>query len=687
MRVGIDVGGTFTDLVLSDDANGRTYYAKVSTTPDALWDGVLAGLEKVLTQAGAQMAQVKYIVHGTTIGTNAIIEKKGAKTGLITTKGFADILEIGRIQRPASGLYDFWVDNPLPLVPRYLRLEVRERVDARGEILTSLNEDEVIRAIQHLKDESVEAIAVSLLFSFLNPAHEQRIADLIQQLFPQAYVSLSSEIAPEFREYERTSTTVINAYLQPIMNKYIATLRQKLEEKYGRVDLRIMQASGGTVTAEAAERLAIATVNSGPAGGAMAGAYIGKLADKPKIINVDMGGTSFDISLIDDGVPKITSDAKFEGYPVKIPIIAIDAIGAGGGSIAWLDRGGVINVGPQSAGARPGPACYGRNGLQPTVTDANLVLGRLNPEYFLGGEMNLDPGLAHQAIMTHLADALGQSVEEAAAAIVRIVNANMAKGIGVNSVEKGYDVREFTLVAFGGAGPLHVVELAQDLGIKKVIIPSLAGNLSAFGLLVADARHDYVRTVAKEFSEVDYPELNILFQDMENRGKEQLAGEGFSSADQELLWSFDMRYQGQSYEINVPIERAENIGEPQLRGAIQDFHALHARLYAFSDPEEKIQVVNLRVTALGKTPPVQLGGADAGAHSTTPPWKGERPVYFAGSGFIATKVYERSELVQGSRIYGPAMIEEKISATVLPPGNRLDVDRWQNLIITVGEGL
>lgn len=687
MRVGIDVGGTFTDLVLSDDSNGRTYYAKVSTTPGALWEGVLAGLEKVLAVASAQMNQVDYIVHGTTIGTNAIIEKKGAKTGLITTKGFADILEIGRIQRPATGLYDFWIDNPLPLVPRYLRLEVPERVNARGQVLTALNEEEVIKAIEKFKAEGVEAIAVSLLFSFLNPAHEQRVAALCQELFPEAYVSLSSEIAPEFREYERTSTTVINAYLQPIMNKYIANLRQNLEQKYGRVDLRIMQASGGTVTADAAERLAIATVNSGPAGGAMAGAYIGELASTPKIINVDMGGTSFDISLIDDGVPKITSDAKFEGYPVKIPIIAIDTIGAGGGSIAWLDRGGVINVGPQSAGASPGPACYKRGGLQPTVTDANLVLGRLNPNYFLGGEMNLDPELARQAIKVNLADELNLSIEEAAAAIMRIVNANMAKGIGVNSVEKGYDVREFTLVAFGGAGPLHVVELAQELGIKNVIIPALAGNLSAFGLLVADARHDFVRTVAKEVQEIDYNELNALFRDMEEKGKGELAEEGFGPEAQELRWSLDMRYQGQSYEINVPINRVNAIREQELLASVSDFHALHDRLYAFSDSKEKVQIVNVRVTALGKTPPVQMGGNETANEAVRPAPKGERQVYFAGRGYISTKVYERAELVQGSQISGPAIIEETISATVLPPGNRLEVDRWQNLMITVGEGL
>ncbi len=686
MRIGIDVGGTFTDLVLVDDAKGETFYAKVSTTPGALWEGVLEGLDKVLGLASAGMDQVDYVVHGTTIGTNAIIERKGAKTGLITTKGFADVLEIGRIQRPGTGLYDFWVDNPLPLVPRYLRLEVSERVDAQGEIVTPLNETEAENAILALKREGVEAIAVSTLFSFLNPVHEQRISGICRELFPEAYISLSSEIAPEFREYERTSTTVMNAYLQPIMNRYIAILQDKLNAKYGEVDLRIMQASGGTVTAETAERLAIATVNSGPAGGAIAGAFIGKLTQTSKTINVDMGGTSFDISLIDDGTPKITSDAKFEGYPVKIPIIAIDAIGAGGGSIAWLDRGGVINVGPQSAGANPGPACYSRGGVEPTVTDANLVLGRLNPDYFLGGEMKLDVGKAQQALEEHLATPLGISVEQAAAGLIKIVNANMAKGIGVNSVEKGYDVREFALVAFGGAGALHVVELAQDLGIRKVIIPALAGNFSAFGLLVADARHDYVRTVAKEISEVDCSMLSALYSDMESMGRAQLSDEGFKGDDQELQWSMDLRYQGQSYELNVPFARRENITVLDLQNAVKSFHQLHERLYAFSEPAEKVQLVNLRVAALGKTPPVQLTPA-SGFSTPDSGLKGERQVYFNGHGFITTKIFERGRLPQGSTIAGPAVIEEKIASTVLAPCNRLEVDRYQNLVITVGEGL
>jgi len=687
MRIGIDVGGTFTDFVLVDDSNGRTFYAKASTTPGVLWEGVMEGLEKILNLAQVRMEQVDYIVHGTTIGTNAIIEHKGAKTGLITTKGFADVLEIGRIQRPSNGLYDFWVDNPLPLVPRHLRLEVEERIDAQGQIYRPLIEEDVVNAILALKNEGVEAIAVSTLFSFLNPVHEQRIGVLCQELFPEAYVSLSSEIAPEFREFERTSTTVMNAYLQPIMNRYISILRNKLKAKYGEVDLRIMQASGGTVTADTAEKLAIATVNSGPAGGAIAGAFIGNLTGTQKIINVDMGGTSFDISLIDDGVPKISSDTKFEGYPVKIPIIAIDAIGAGGGSIAWLDRGGAINVGPQSAGANPGPACYSRGGLKPTVTDANLVLGRLNPDYFLGGEITLDTAKALQAIEEHLAVPLGLSVEQAAAGLIKIVNANMAKGIGVNSVEKGYDVREFALVAFGGAGALHVTELAQDLGIKKVIIPALAGNLSALGLLVADARHDYVRTVAKELSEIDYSEINAFYRDMEMKGELQLTDEGFSKDNQELSWSMDLRYMGQSYELNVPSERRDNIGFDDIQVVANSFHDLHKRLYAFSDPAEKVQLMNVRVTALGKTPPIQISEVNEEATTLAVALKGERLVYFAESGFVNTQVYERVHLPQGSIIYGPAVIEEKISATVLPPGNRLMVDQWQNLIITVGEGL
>ena len=686
MRIGVDVGGTFTDIVLCDDRTGNLYYTKASTTYPNLWDGVLTGIDKILAQAGIGFGQVDYVVHGTTIGTNALIEKKGARTGLITTGGFVDVLEIGRVQRPKEGLYNFWVDTPPPLVPRYLRQGVVERVGAQGEVVLELDEDSVRRAVACLKEQEVESVAVCLLFSFLNPAHERRVGEIIQELFPECYVSLSSEIAPEFREFERTSTTVINAYLQPIMKRYINRLTRELRGRYGEVDLRIMQASGGTITAEAAERLAINTVNSGPAGGALAAAFVGTLTGKNKLISVDMGGTSFDIGMVEDGRPKTTSEAKFEGYPVKIPVIDIDTLGAGGGSIAWIDSGGVLNVGPESARAIPGPACYGRGGTKPTVTDANLVLNRLNPEYFLGGEIFLEREKACRAIEEHVAGPLGISVEEGAAGIIRIVNANMAKGIGVNSVEKGYDVREFSLVAFGGAGALHAAELAADMGIGTVIVPAVSGNLSAMGLLVSDARHDFVQTLTQRLSGVKGEEIAAVLRNLEQKGMAQLGEENFAGENMEILWSADLRYEGQSYELNVPVDRVDSLGPEELNRLARRFHELHDKLYAYSSEAENLQLVNLRVTAIGKTPELRPVREALNPGDGSRGLKQSRPVYYPGIGFVEANIYERDRLQPGDSFPGPAIVEEKISSTVIPPGYSCLVDEYRNLIITLRRG-
>ncbi len=683
MRIGIDVGGTFTDVVMVDDRTGRFYFAKTSTTPGKLWEGTMDGIAKVMAKAGCTIAAVDYIAHGTTIGTNALIERKGAKAGLITTEGFVDVLEIGRVQRPKEALYNVSVENPPPLVPRYLRRSVRERVDAGGQVIEPLDEASARAAVAYLKEQGVESIAVSLLFSFMNPAHERRIAEIIGEIFPECYVSLSSEIAPEFREFERTSTTVINAYLQPVMKKYISRLTQELEKAYGRVDLRIMQASGGTITAEAAERRAINTVNSGPAGGVLAGAFIGATIGNDRLVSVDMGGTSFDIGLIEGGIPKVSSDSHFEGYPVKIPIIDIDTIGAGGGSIAWIDRGGALNVGPQSAGAQPGPACYRRGGERPTVTDANLVLGRINGEYFLGGEMSLDLAAARRAIETHIAKPLGLSVEEGAAGMIRIVNAKMAKGISVNSVEKGFDVREFALVAFGGAGPVHAAELAKELGMKQVVIPPLAGNLSAFGLLVSDARHDFVQTMVRRADRVDLAEANAIYRGLEERGLTQLIEERFDPKNIEIYWSADLRYEGQSYELNVPVAR-QDLSPADLAEAVRSFHQIHFQRYAYGSEDEPVQFVNLRVTAVGKNPRVSLEAEGSTPNDGRSGLKGRRRVHLDGVGSVEAPIYERNRLSPGAKIEGPAIIEEEISGTLVLPGTIACIDQFRNLIVKVG---
>jgi len=686
MRISIDVGGTFTDVVLIDDATGRIHYTKVLTTHRNLAEGVIAGIDRILKMVSSSFDRVDYIVHGTTIGTNALIERKGARTGLLTTEGMRDVLDIGRIERPAAGLYDIFVDTPQPLVPRYLRREVRERIGADGSVVIPLDEETARREVRFLKEQAVESIAICFLFSFRNPAHERRVREICQEIFPEATVSISSEIAPEFREFERTSTTVISAYLQPVLDRYLDNLEGQLKERYGRVDLRLMQASGGSMTARDARGRAVNIVNSGPAGGALAAAYVGKLTGDQQIIGVDMGGTSFDIGLIDRGEPRVAPESQFEGFPVKMPILDVHAIGAGGGSLAWVDRGGALNVGPESAGSEPGPACYGLGGERPTVTDANLVLGRLNADYFLGGEMKLYPELAEKAIREHVAKPLGIPLEEAASGIIRVVNANMVRGISVSSTERGFDVREFALLPFGGAGPLHAVELAEDLGMRRVVIPMYPSTLSAVGLLVANTRYDYVTTLAKSQEELVPAELLAAFKELEARGRAQLKAQNVPDELIEIQWSADIRYAGQSYELNTPVTRKEVLTQADIDEVIARFHQLHYRIYAYGSAEERVEFINLRVGAIGKVPPVSFVRRPRAGSDPSAARKGSRPVYYPAYGFIDTAVYERDLLQPGNVIEGPCLVEEIASTSVLTPGAKGTVDEYGNIIVELGVG-
>lgn len=685
MRIGIDVGGTFTDIVLIDDKGKKIHYTKVLTVPKSPAQGVLNGIEKILRLASASMSDLDYMVHGhgTTIGTNALIERKGAKTGLITTAGFRDVLEIARIERPDEGLYDLTVDTPEPLVPRYLRVEVNERVGAHGEVVRPLDEASVVRAARYLKEQGAATIAVCLLFSFLNPQHEERVKEICREIYPEAFVSISSEICPEFREFERTSTTVINAYLQPIVEGYIRNLTAMLNEKYGKVEVRIMQASGGAMSAETARDHAVNIVNSGPAGGAVAGAFIGKLLGDKQLMTVDMGGTSFDIGLIVGGVPRVSSEGKFEGYPVKIPAVDVHAIGAGGGSIAWIDTGGALNMGPQSAAADPGPACYGFGGELPVVTDANLVLGRLNADYFLGGEMKLYPDKARAAIEKHIARPMKLSLEDAAYGMIRVVNANMVKGMSGSSIEKGFDPREFTLVAFGGAGPLHACELAKEIGMSKIVIPLYPGALSAFGLVTSDIRHDYVQTIAKPAASVEPGDLLRAYAAMEEKARAQLREEKIPESEIEIQWTADLRYAGQAYELNVPVTRNGKLTRKDIEATVARFHALHQKVYEYSSTDEPVDVINVRLIGGGQVPDVKLPRRKRGVASPRAALKGKRPVYYAGRGFMNVPVYERDLLQPGNVVKGPCMIEEIISSTVVIPGALAKVDVWGNVIISL----
>ena len=681
MRVGIDVGGTFTDVVLVDEKTGAFHYTKTPTTHYDLAEGVLKGLAEILDITGFTINDIDYLIHGTTIGTNAIVEGKGARVGLITTSGFEDVLEIRRVARPKEAAFDFNADNPPPLVPRYLRKGVRERINNKGAVVTPLDENSVREAVDFFRDQKVEAIVISLLFSFLNPSHEQRVAEMCREVLPHVPVSISFEICPEFREYERTCTTVMNGYLGPVIGRYMDNLTARLKKDYGDVTLHIMQSNGGTMTARVAKNYAARLINSGPAGGAIAAAFISRLTGNEMAVGADMGGTTFDISIIDKNLPKTSTWGGVTEYPIKLPMVDMKTIGAGGGSIAWVDEGGILNVGPQSAGSDPGPACYGWGGTLPTVSDANSVLGRLNPQYFLGGKLPLYPDRARDAIQKHVADKMGVSFEEAAIGIIRIVNANIAKGISGNSVERGYDLREFALVTMGGAAALHAADIARELNMARVIVPPMSGNFSAVGLVVADIQHDYVRTYAKKAPDIDPAQLFAVFREMEDAGMQQLAEERVPRDAFETTWSADLRYEGQSWELNTPIERAERLDKEAIRKITEDFHRLHEQVYSYAEPAEVVEFINLRVRVLGKNPTLSLPKEEGGGDVASVQWKEMRRVYLEQGGWQEIPIYERDQLPVGARIPGPSIVEEQISTTLISRGYAGYIDAYRNIII------
>jgi len=662
------VGGTFTDVTLSNPETGALVSVKTLTTPNDRAEGVLTGISAVLEEAGETEGRVREVVHGSTTGTNALIERNGAKVGLLTTAGFRDVLEIGRIQRPMSGLYDVNVDRPAPLVPRYLCLEANERMTAKGEMLTPLDENSVRQVAETFLAEGVEAVAVSFLFSFLNPHHEQRASEILQEVMGDIPVTLSSSVAPEYREYERTSTAVMNAYLTPIMNAYLNDLAPRLENLLGNAQLSVIQANGGSTSIDVARSKAITTVNSGPAGGVVAAAYYGRRHQRDKIVSVDMGGTSFDIGLIENGESQVTTEGEFQGLPVKIPIIDLHIIGAGGGSIAWRDSGGAPNVGPMSAGSDPGPACYGRGGDQPTVTDANLVLGRLNPEYFNAGNLSLDSA-ASREVVGKFAESLGLGIEEAATGILKVVNANMIKGIAAITIQRGIDVREFSLFSFGGAGGVHAADLANELGMTEAIVPPLAGTFSAVGLLVTESRQDYVRALGNVTTEgVDPAALEKIYQELEAEGIKDLKAQGFEMENIELIRSADLKVKGQTYELNLPLPESGAFNQEGLASLVAAFGDLYRSRYAFFFEGEPIEIVNIRLAALGHNAAVNLpAGEDLGSDPKTVQ-TGSRDVYFENFGFVDTALFNRGNLGIGMNIPGPAIIEEATSSTLIPPG-------------------
>ncbi|MBU7314736.1 hydantoinase/oxoprolinase family protein [Paenibacillus oleatilyticus] len=683
--VGVDVGGTFTDVTLVDTRSGEILNHKVPSTPDDPSRAIMNGVEQILELNGVSVSEVRYLAHGTTVATNSLIERKGALTGLLVTEGFRDLLEIGRQTRP--GLYDFFKEKPEQVIPGHLRLEVDERLYADGSVRKPLDPDRLREAIERLKQEGVQAIAVCFLFSYLNPEHEKQAVEEIRRQFPEAYVSASHQVVPEFREYARLSTTALNAYLGPVMQRYMENFQQSVRKAGIPVDPYITQSNGGIISIQESVSNPVRTAVSGPAAGVVAASHLAELTGYKNMITFDMGGTSADFSLIENGDPKISMEREVEGFPARIPMLDIHACGAGGGSIAWLDAGGALKVGPESAGSMPGPAAYGRGGTRPTVTDANAILGRLNPDGILGGRMALDVEASKRAVQEHLCARTGLSLLEATMGILTVVNANMTRAIRLISVEKGYDPREFTLVSFGGGGGLHCGALARELGIPRILVPPSPGTFCSLGLLVTDVRSDYVRSMLLESAGGSMETIRGLFSSMIQEGAAMLEKEGIPEPKRRYVLGLDLRFKGQNYELTLPVEWSE-LTDEGVQGILTRFHEQHEKNYGYSNRAGVIEFVNYRVTALGELPKAALRRTEeSGGRSAQP--TSRREVYFAETdrpGYYDTAIYQRSELAPGDRLAGPAIIEQMDSTILILPGQTAGVDPYRNLVIqTFGE--
>ncbi|MGD9614845.1 MAG: hydantoinase/oxoprolinase family protein [Alphaproteobacteria bacterium] len=669
-RIGVDIGGTFTDVALVDEASGRIGLVKLLTTPDDFSRAVVAGLKSGLEREVIDPAAVTLLAHATTIVTNALFEKKGARTGLVTTRGFRDLLELRRSSR--ADLYDLFQDPPDMLVPRRWRFEITERVGAAGEIVTPLAEDEIDGVISAIRAAELESVAVGLLFSFLNDTHERRLGERLRAALPDVGIYLSCEILPEIREFERISTTAVCAYVGKLLAAYLDRL-QRAASGLGLPPLYVMGSSGGMFDVAEALRMPAMAVESGPAAGVVAAQLAGAQLGVANLISFDMGGTTAKASLIAGG--EITVTAEYEvgggaakrwlqgtGHPVRVPVIDLAEVSAGGGSIAWVDPGGALRVGPESAGAIPGPAAYGQGGSRPTVSDADIVLGWLDRKALLGGDLPIDAGAAESAIAREVAAPLALSVAEAAAKIVEIVNANMAEALRIVSVERGHDPREFALIAFGGAGPVHAVFLAAELGIGEVIVPPAPGAFSALGLVASDIKRGYSRTLYADLGTVEPERIAAALDAMAGEAGAMLEAARVPPERRALLRSADVRYRRQAYELTVPLADGP-VTRETLDALAASFHDRHRRTYGHANPNETVQLVNLRLTASGRSPELilrQHGGADRP--------KRERSAWFPETGFIACPVHWRDGLVPETVLTGPAIVEALDTTVVVPPG-------------------
>jgi len=673
MRVATDIGGTFTDLVYLDEKTGQIGVAKASTTPADFAQGVIDTLHK----SAIRVPETTFFVHGSTVIINALTERKGAKTALITTRGFRDVLEITRANRP--DLYNMYYTKPKPFVPRYLRLEVRERMNYKGEVLEPLHEEDVRRAAEFCRKENVEAIAVCFLHAYANPAHEIRCGEILREMLPDIPVTLSHEITQEWREYERTNTAVLNSYVMPVAKFYLTNLEKNLAELgMGKV-YHIMQSNGGTATFEMGKRVPINTVESGPVAGVIGAAMIGNLIGERNVISLDVGGTTAKTSLVENGTPRITTEYKIEwrrdyaGYPILAPTVDIVEIGAGGGSIAWVDNAGALKVGPVSAGAVPGPACYGRGGDKPTVTDANVLAGRINPDYFLGGEIKLDVENAQRA-MKPIADHFKVSVEEAAMGVIRLADANMINALKLVSVRRGYDPRDFVLIAFGGGGAMHAGALARELRVKEVLIPNEPAVFSAWGMLMTDLRYDFIRTTIRRADQISAAALTEIYCGMEAVARQNLLEQHIPEERMMFQRFADMRYLGQEHTVKVPIPGGV-ITEAMMPEICERFHRLHEHTYTFR-LDTLIEFVNYHVTGFGIVEKPQLKKLDGTQGSLEAARKGTRRVNFDELGYHEAPIYERSLLPIGVRIPGPLVIEEPASTTVVFPDQTVYRDEY-----------
>jgi N-methylhydantoinase A len=674
--VGVDIGGTFTDLVAVDD-DGALQVEKVPSTPPDFELGIRAAFQ----EAKLDGAEVGVLFHGSTVATNTVITKTGAKTGLLTTKGFRDLLELRRGNRGV--LYDLMWDPPPPLVPRRNRLTVSERIDYAGNVVTELDREEARHRIRTLKKRGIESVAVCFLNAFANPEHEAAVNEILAEEFPEAYVSIASEVLPQPPEFERTSTVVANAYIGPSSSRYLSRVTSALREVGYENDVLIMHSGGGLVTAESASSVPVRLAQSGPAAGVIAAAAIGKAIGRKDLISLDMGGTSADISVIFDGEPRITPEFDIEwGVPVLFPTVDMVTIGAGGGSIAWLDSAGYPKSGPQSAGAIPGPVCYGQGGTEPTNTDANVALGRLNPVTFLGGRMSIDADLAREAIRSKIGEPLGLDVEEAAAGILKISNNNMSAALRLVTIQRGYDPREMSLISFGGAGGLHCAELARELEIPEVIVPPFPGMVSALGLLFADLRHDLSHAYVAEETSVDFEAANALFAALEAEARGRLEREVTPGAAIELSRAVDFRYVGQVRTITIGLDNG-GFDRETLAGAVARFHDEHEREFGYAREGFPVETAVVRVAGRGETIKVALQAlAKAIQTESGDPVKGTRETYFDRHGYLETTIYERGRLAPGFELRGPAILEEKDSTILVPPSARAVVDDLRNLIVS-----